>query len=358
MESNTAPQGIRRDENLDILPHVISLGDNGELFSDGAFAKYRVDLEKDIIDSFREITKDWPTKRLVIYAHEGLVSAKGALKDIRPDLETLKKNYCYPLAIVWRTGPIETVVNLIKDEFGRKRGGEMGAPKQGLGELKDGIIEYIVRNTKVQDLWWQMKDNARLAAEQDHGGSRIACQIVSKLIQENPSLEIHLVSHSAGSILQGYFLDYLTGSTQEGKLGLRVASCSHWAPACTLDFFRDTYLPLISNGTISKYSIMTLNDRAEREDKCKAGFIPVYDKSLLYLVSRGFEKNPAKSDEGGIPLLGMELFLNQAGDLTKILRNAWTKTPSALIPGCKQHGSFSEDKDVLQATIEFITQSE
>ena len=60
MESNTAPQGFRRDENLDILPHVISLGDNGEIFSDGAFAKYRVDLEKDIIDSFRKITKDWP----------------------------------------------------------------------------------------------------------------------------------------------------------------------------------------------------------------------------------------------------------------------------------------------------------
>jgi hypothetical protein len=344
---------FRRDEVLDVLPHIISLGDDGELCPDGAFAKSRVELERIVLGSFREITKDWPVKRLVIYAHGGLVNAKGALKDIRPDLEILKRNHCYPLAIMWRTGPIKTILNQLKDDFrglNSQRLDSLAAPRQSLGDALDSLTQAIVRNSKVQDLWGQMKENARLAAESENGGTRITCQLIAKLIEEDPSVEIHLVSHSAGSILQGYFLDYLSGDTQEGKLGVSLETCSHWAPACTIEFFKEKYLPLIDKGVIKKYSIYTLHDNDELNDRAL-----VYNKSLLYLVSRGFEEN---AKIGEVPILGMEYFLNNAPDLNPLLQTSWTKVPSDQIPMCKNHGSFAEDEDILDATIKLICKSD
>lgn len=353
MEPNPLTKSFRRDEVEDVLPHVISLGDDGKLCPDGAFAKSRVELEKTVLGGFKEITKDWPVKRLVIYAHGGLVGAKSALGDIRPDIEILKQNHCYPLAIVWRTGPVETIFNQIKEDWHRvndNREELRAAPRQGIGDIADSFIQFIVRTSKVQDLWKQMKENARLAAESDNGGTRIACQLIATLIQEDPSIEVHLISHSAGSILQGYFLDYLTGSKQEGKLGIQIDSCSHWAPACTQEHFKERYLPLINSGVIKRYSIMTLKDKEELNDRAW-----IYNKSLLYLVSRGFEKN---SEKGEVPVLGMEHFLVMAPDLADLLKSAWAKVPSAQVPMCVSHGSFSSDEDVLDVTIKFMCESD
>jgi len=277
------------------------------------------------------------------------VNAKGALRDIRPDLEILKRNYCYPLAIIWRSGPVETILNQLKDDFRKlnaDRTDSMAVPRQSLGDGIDSLIQSMVQGSKVQDLWGQMIENARLAAESAHGGTRITCQLIQELIQEHPSLEVHLVSHSAGSIVQGYFLDYLTGNTQAGKLGVRIKSCSHWAPACSMDHFRTKYLDLIQKGVIERYSILTLHDDYELDDRAL-----VYNKSLLYLVARGFERN---SSMGEVPILGMEYFLNKAPGLTPLLQACWKKVPNEHIPMCKNHGSFLNDLDVLASTIGFI----
>ena len=64
-------------------------------------------------------------------------------------------------------------------------------------------------------------------------------------------------------------------------------TCTMWAPACTMSFYRDQYLPAIRGGSIKQFAIFNLTDRAEQDDNC----VNIYHKSLLYLVSNAFEED-------------------------------------------------------------------
>ena len=57
---------------------------------------------------------------------------------------------------------------------------------------------------------------------------------------EQRKVKIHLVGHSAGSILLGHFLDVLRANGL-----MRIASCTLLAPACTVQFALDHYWPLV-----------------------------------------------------------------------------------------------------------------
>src|SRR5207244_3948976 len=84
--------------------------------------------------------------------------------------------------------------------------------------------------------------------------------------------------------------------------GLKVESCTLWAPACTTDLFRETYYPAINAKDIGRYTQYSLDDQAEQGDNCAH----IYNKSLLYLVSHAFEaaaRIPGFRD--GTPILGM-----------------------------------------------------
>jgi hypothetical protein len=106
-----------------------------------------------------------------------------------------------------------------------------------------------------------------------------------------PKAEIHLMGHSAGSILLGYFLDILV----ERKM--HVDSCALFAPACTVRFALNHYKPAIQARGVLRKSDLTielLHDERELADS-----VGPYGKSLLYLVSRALE------DYHKTPLLGM-----------------------------------------------------
>jgi hypothetical protein len=106
-----------------------------------------------------------------------------------------------------------------------------------------------------------------------------------------PKLEIHLVGHSAGSILLGYLLDFFI------QQRLPAHTCTLFAPACTVRFALNHYKPAIEAPKIlnkSEVVFEILNDAREQADS-----VGPYGKSLLYLVSRALE------DYHKTPLLGM-----------------------------------------------------
>ncbi len=78
----------------------------------------------------------------------------------------------------------------------------------------------------------EMKENA-LAASVAKGAAQLVAEQLAKLAQANPGLEIHVVGHSAGSILHAPLLQMLTG-----PLKLKVRTCTLWAPACTVELFK------------------------------------------------------------------------------------------------------------------------
>ena len=102
-------------------------------------------------------------------------------------------------------------------------------------------------------------------------------------------------------------------------VGLKAASLRLYAPACTLRFALDKYLPAIESGTLSanKWTTHYLSEENERDDS-----VGPYRKSLLYLVSRACE------DAHKTPLLGMQKAFEQQVNLTE-QDNAWCRGSAA-----------------------------
>lgn len=144
----------------------------------------------------------------------------------------------------------------------------------------------------------------------------------------------------------------------EKGLGLRVASCTLWAPACTVELFNETYVPAAESGGIDRLCLFTLTDRAEQEDHCNQ----IYNKSLLYLVSNAFEKVPRIPliRPSGVPIVGMERFIRSDNRLKKWFngrKRQWVLSPNTASTGTPghstalRHGDFDDDRATLLATL-------
>lgn len=143
----------------------------------------------------------------------------------------------------------------------------------------------------------------------------------------------------------------------EKGLGLKIASCTLWAPACTVGLFKQTYLPLIKTTQIERFALFTLTDNAEKDDNCAN----IYHKSLLYLVSHAFEeKARVPLLRNGESILGMENFVRDDKDILNLFgtpSSSWILSPNTEPEGSKNasqaqhHGDFDDDKYTLRATL-------
>jgi hypothetical protein len=136
-----------------------------------------------------------------------------------------------------------------------------------------------------------------------------------------------------------------------------VATCALWAPACSVELFKQTYAPALASGRIGRFALFTLNDRAEQDDSCAN----IYNKSLLYLVSNAFEAQPrVPLFRDGVPILGMERFIRADQELTRTLGRKpaeWVLAPNNEPLGggrasrSTSHGGFDDDEATLRATL-------
>jgi hypothetical protein len=241
----------------------------------------------------REWLAEQRSNRLLIYAHGGLNSEAAAIQRARVLAPYALKHGLYPLFLTWRSGPLETVSDLVEELFA-KLGFGVGVPARGwldrLTEKTDRLLEPLLRAAGGA-LWGQMKLNALRAAEHPDGGTRLLVEHLQRLVQERPKLELHFLGHSAGAIVVGAMLPLLR------RAGLKAASVRLFAPACTTAFALEHYGQAIENGTLAgrDFFVHVLSDANERDDK-----VGPYRKSLLYLVSRSFE------EEHKMPLLGLD----------------------------------------------------
>ena len=351
----------------DLRPHIVSLGNNGELQAGGNYGTSTDELQTIFTKDFKQVTQNWTKKRILLYAHGGLVSEAAAVQRLADYKTALLEAEVYPISFVWHTDGWTTITNILQDALRRRKPeGVLDSTKDFMLNRLDDALEPVARLLTGKLQWDEMKENAIKATVNKSGGIRLALQYIAKLATEfSNKFEIHLVAHSAGSILLAPLVQLLTSNDKikDGPLkgargmGLKVASCTLWAPACTVQLFKDFYLPSLKNKSISRFALFALTDKAEQNDHCAN----IYHKSLLYLVSNAFENKariPLLRD--GIPILGMEKFIKTDSDLQSLFKTAAADlvlAPNDASEGspnhstASTHGDFDDDDATVKATL-------
>jgi hypothetical protein len=351
----------------DLRPHIISIGNNGLLRPGGDYGTSLDNVATIFREDFPRITEKWSKKRLLLYAHGGLVSEKGAVQRLAEYRPALLAAEVYPISFIWKSDAWTTITNILQDALSRNRPeGFLDNTKDFLLDRLDDMLEPLARALSGKVLWSEMKENALLATESENGGARQALKFIAELASTyRDQFELHLVGHSAGSILHAPLIRLLTsdGQINDGPLkgteglGLKISTCTMWAPACTIKLFKENYLPSILNKSIGRFALFTLTDKAEQDDNCAK----IYNKSLLYLVSDAFEeKERIPLIRDGEPILGMEKFVLKDDELSALFRDDsadWVLSPNAKPTGSighsasTSHGGFDDDKATVVATL-------
>ncbi|HJR73050.1 MAG TPA: C1 family peptidase [Luteimonas sp.] len=368
----------------DLRPHIVSLGNDGRLRDSGRFGTTVEDVRNLIRRDMRQAMRGWKKKRVLLYAHGGLVPEQSAVQRVADYREAMLKEEIYPLCFVWKTDLWTTLGNLLRDCAKPRSEGLLDKAKELLLDRLDDTIEPLARAVGGKALWDEMKENAILATTavvrtadglQEAGGAALVARLLHEWQQQDPSVEIHIAAHSGGSVLTAPLLQLLTtqgqivGGPAHGLSGLggKVESVNLWAPAVTMDLFLMSYAPAIENKRVERTALFTLTDKAENDDHC-AG---VYHKSLLYLIAHAFEKQPRswidRRMSQGTPLAGMARFIEaktpadqaygfeRMQQLIRDGRLTWIQSPTpAPPPDCANataHGGFDDDRATLEATI-------
>lgn len=369
--------------SVTLRPHVISVDNNGKLKSDERFHVSPQGLAERFSDSgtFSTTISSWKgrKKKVVLYAHGGLVSEKDALDVLATNREGMLKDEVYPFMFVWHSDFTDTILNILKDVFTKRHDNRAeGWFSDFMKERLDETLEVIARKPGMM-MWNEMKENAVLATKLrynnitnlsgstgdiDENESRLlqlgfnpqsaGCQLLEHLRKrhiDKGDIEIHIVSHSAGSIFMGGVVEYLR------RNDIPIESCSFWAPACTVDFFEQYYVPSLTTNHIKRAALFTLTGQQELDDTTA-----IYNKSLLYLLSNSFEEKASPFIDDTERILGMEKYSNlyskyfdTTDTFIRVVGNSEIQ-PSKykLTSNASHHGDFDNDLQTRLSTLRFI----
>lgn len=350
----------------ELRPHVVLLGNDGQLRPDGTFGNDEKTLDEIVNVHFPRITEKWNKKRILIYAHGGLTSENSALERVSDYREHLLENQIYPISIVWRSGFWETLQNILREAVSKRRSeGVLDSAKDFILDRLDDALEPLARTMLGKAQWDEMKENALRATETSRGGARLLADRLAALAGADSSIEFHLAGHSAGSIVLAPFSDYFTGSTSAGGknkgLGQKIDSLTLWAPACTTEVFKRYYKAPLSAQKIRLFKLVNLTDRAEQDDHCAH----IYRKSLLYLVSHAFEEVPRIpwTNLKGTALLGLDKDVRGDQEISQLLKKSHCRyatapnsepTGSADASNATCHGDFDDDEATVKGLLTTI----
>lgn len=209
-------------------------------------------------------------------------------------------------------------------------------------------------------------DNTGLSGEQLHAGSyflNLLQQHYNDRIKEAKPFKVHLVGHSAGSIV----ICYLVKSVMDRFKDLRFESIFFLAPACRIDLFLSHCKPAIETGHFKKFKMFTMKTEKEKKDHC----IPViYTHSLLYLVSGLFEVDQEDKSEIDAKIMGLNEQFMATGryadfpELTElnnflkghdlVLSDDLVNENLSLRCGALKHGDFDNDELTLTAILKSL----
>ena len=288
-------------------------------------------------------------QHLLLYAHGGLNTPEDSARRVAAMKETFKKNAIYPYHFMYDTGILEELKDVIL-----RRKDEAQARAGGISDWTDRLLEWGTR-IPGRALWREMKDGARLPFLPARAGSEtLAIWLTEMARNKGPRLQVHICGHSTGAILLARLLE----SMEDLAPTLRIRSCTLLAPAASVGLFETHYYPhLISEPSgfgLDRMQVFNLSDRLERDDNVGQ----VYRKSLLYLVSRGFEEKVPEA------ILGMQTYVDELLQRPKMAAVAdrfsvhyADGTPNKITESTS-HGGFDNDLATMNSLLRTILGAE
>jgi len=181
-----------------IAGHFIHI-DDGAYKQKGRYWSTPDDTEKTV----KQLVESDKYKHLLIYAHGGLNSPDASARRIAAMKQTFKDNGIYPFHIMYDTGLVEELKDLIlrKENEASERTG-------GFSDWTDRFIEGLVRRPGTL-LWEEMKQDAHDAFTKDGAGTDALKLFISHLTRNKRALKIHLAGHSTGAIVIAHLLKTL-----------------------------------------------------------------------------------------------------------------------------------------------------
>ena len=327
-----AAEAPRREE---VVGHIINI-DQGVLQDTGRYATPLSSLIEtaEYLAKPREAGKE-QFRHIMFFAHGGLNSLDDAAVRAAALREPLKRNGIYPIFFLWGTDFPNEFQDAIVGAFNRtlERVG-------GVSDFTDRAIELLVGKLG-RAIWREIKRDAE--GSFDPAKAMNGFTALREMLTRLPSVEaggpqIHLVGHSAGSILLGHLVEAM----RSGNLNRRIDSVQLLAPACTLPFFDQAFRPSVGAngpGAIQQLDIYNLTDKLEQDDNV----LTAYQKSLLYLVSNACEETSRA------PLLGMEAFTSGLA-LPTAARIQYAGRDNS-ITASTAHGGFDNDLATMTSVV-------
>jgi hypothetical protein len=330
-----------------LRPHVVNLT-KGRLSQGGEF-EMPADAIDNIVAAIEQYAKTVDQPRVMMHAHGGLVSEPTALAYALSAYKWWLDRGVYPIYFIWETSAFE----IIKQRLGLSR---------GLGDWWDRRFERFARPIG-KPLWSAMKESALLsssvdAGEGDAGGAWKFAKALAPVVKNPPpgkQILLHTVGHSAGAIFHAHYIPTLLGN------GLAIDSLAFLAPAIRSDLFKSHLVPRIQDGSVKRFEMYTMDEEAEKDDDLIEPIgIPVYGKSLLYLVSGAFEP------ERNADILGLEeRFSNDPQVMALFPPNGTHRLEFSHARGkphnpatkARKHGCFDNDDATMQSVFASITGS-
>ena len=366
--------------NRELSPFVIDMGNNGALSSSGTFRTTPDDVRAVVDVHLAEARKRWGLQNDVVdvcvYAHGGLVGEESAARIAAEWIPMLYDAQIFPIFLMWETDFFSTVMNRLEDAV-------RGVPRTvGVGEQLERWWNRRLERTLARpgsQVWGEMKQNAQAISAYREGVADDAQAGAVLLYRHfkhniaNKKVRMHLVGHSAGSIVASYMIDALHRDP-DGRSVMKWESVSLMAPAVRVETFDEFVRPHLDRGDIQRFQQFHLTDRAEEDDPTCGP----YRRSLLYLVSESFESGELRpvlgqDDYFGLrsgttrPIQGMEKFFNAywrgLSPATQQRITVWP-SPGGTLPGeagppvgSSTHGGFDNDPGTQRRVIEFIHRS-
>jgi hypothetical protein len=326
----------------EINPYVIDMENDGRLSNTGDFRTNDSDIEALVNQQLSTARSDWGLAKtdavdIAIYAHGGLTSETDAAATAAKWIPALYDNKIFPIFLMWETDLMSTLKDRLEDALKgepRLAGGLLDVAKTWWNERLEKLLAHP--GTMI---WGEMKQNGEAISEaKDSGGIKLyqACG-KSPFFSDPSKVRLHLIGHSAGSIVHSYIVKQLC------RRGWKFETVNFMAPAVRVDVFQDCIAPALRQGKVQRLNQFYLSDDIEQKDPtCKP--ILGYSRSLLYLVSQSFE--------GGVetPILGMQKYFDPVKNLPSV--QGWAA------PGAQSksttHGGFDDDATTMASVIALI----
>jgi hypothetical protein len=329
--------------NRELDPFIIDMENNGRLSNTGDFRTQDSDVDALLNQHMGEARKVWQLgdndpMDIAIYAHGGLTSEEDAANTAECWVKALYDSKIFPIFLMWETDLFSTLKDIAADQkvpMDRTTGTMWDKIKNFWNQRVEKLL--TVPGSKV---WGEMKKNAdAISGNTQSGGMKLyASSLKSPYFKDKSKVRLHLIGHSAGSIVHSYIIDRLKDWTFE--------TVNFMAPAVTTQIFKDMVQPAIEQGRVKQYNQFELLDNVEQKDPTCEKLLG-YSRSLLYLVSNSFEQGKVT------PILGMQKYFDQEVAPLK-LKNVSVYTSPGQFSQSMTHGGFDDDEATRKKIISLI----